>query len=63
MDRVRIFKYKNKFEKGYTTKFTKEIFIIREVCKPKPITYRLIDLKGEKIDGRFYTNELVKSNF
>ena len=29
LDRVRIFKYKTKFEKGYTTKFTNEIFYQR----------------------------------
>ena len=62
-DHVRIFKYKNKFEKGFTTKWTKEIFVISKVLKTKPITYRIIDLNNEEILGRFYSNELQKSSF
>ena len=62
-DHVRIFKYKNKFEKGFTTKWTKEIFVISKVLKTKPMTYRIIDLNNEEILGRFYSNELQKSSF
>ena len=59
--RVRIFKWKNKFEKGYTYRWSKEIFIITEVCETKPFTYKIEDLDGEKILGRFYTQELQKT--
>jgi hypothetical protein len=62
-DRVRIFKWKNKFEKGFTHKWSKEIFVISEVHNTNPIVYSIIDLSGEKILGRFYTNELQKSSF
>ncbi len=62
-DHVRIFKWKNKFEKGFTHKWSKEIFVISEVHNTNPIVYSIIDLNGEKILGRFYTNELQKSIF
>ena len=62
-DKVRIFKYKNKFEKGYETKWTKEIFIVDRIYYTKPITYSLRDLNGEKILGRMYGNEMQKSKF
>ena len=63
LDRVRIFKWKNKFEKGITHKWSKEIFIIKKVNPTKPITYSLIDLDGEDIEGKFYTLELQKTAF
>ena len=62
-DRVRIFKWKNKFEKGFTTKWTDEIFIITRVNHTNPTTYEIIDLDNEKILGRFYENELQKTIF
>ena len=62
-NRVRIFKFKNKFEKGYKGYWTKEIFKIKEVRNTSPITYRLEDLDGEKILGSFYNNELQRSWF
>ena len=62
-NRVRIFKFKNKFEKGYKGYWTKEIFKIKEVKNTIPITYRLEDLDGEKILGSFYNNELQRSWF
>ena len=62
-DHVRIFKYKKHFDKGYISKWTNEIFIIKRILNTKPITYRIIDLDGENILGRFYTNELQYSMF
>lgn len=38
-DRVRIFKYKNKFEKGYVGYWTSGIFEVVEVLGTSPITY------------------------
>ena len=40
-----------------------EILIIKKILKTNPITYRIIDQSGEDIIGRFYTNELQRSNF
>ena len=61
--RVRIFKYKSLFEKGYKAKWTREIFIISKVNNTNPITYELKDLDGEDIIGKFYDNELQKTDF
>ena len=38
-DKVRISKYKNIFEKSYTTNFTTELFTVVKVYKTNPITY------------------------
>ena len=60
-DRVRIFKYKNKFEKGFVGYWTKEIFEISKINQSYPITYEIKDLDDEDIRGRFYQNELQRS--
>jgi hypothetical protein len=60
-DRVRITKYKNIFEKGYTAKWTKEIFVIEKVVQTNPLTYKIKDLSEEPILGSFYTEELQKT--
>jgi len=60
-DRVRIFKKKNIFDKGFTTNWTKELFIITEVQNTIPPTYKIQDLNGENIEGTFYEQELQKS--
>ena len=62
-DRVRIFKWKDKFEKGYKGFWSKEIFKIKEIRNTSPITYRLQDLNNEDIHGSFYTNELQRTWF
>ena len=57
-DRVRIYRYKRTFEKGYKPNWTKEIFVVDEVNKTIPITYKIKDLEGEPILGSFYKEEL-----
>ena len=59
-DKVRISKKKKTFEKGYTTRWTEEIFTIAEVKRTSPVTYRITDLNGEEITGTFYEPELQK---
>ena len=61
-DRVRISKKKKTFEKGYTTRWTEEIFTIVEVKRTSPMTYRIADLNGEEITGTFYEPELQKTS-
>ena len=61
-DKVRISKKKKTFEKGYTTRWTEEIFTIIEVKRTSPITYRIADLNGEEIRGTFYEPELQKTS-
>ena len=60
-DEVRITKKKKVFEKGYTTRWTEEIFTITEVQNTNPVTYKLADLQGEEIKGTFYEPELQKT--
>ena len=60
-DRVRISKKKAVFEKGYTTRWTEEIFTITKIQHTPPITYKIADLNGEEIKGSFYEPELQKT--
>src|SRR5208282_3561990 len=61
-DRVRIYKYKKEFAKGYETNWTEEIFVVSVIQKTNPITYRIKDLNGEPIIGSFYSQELNLSS-
>ena len=60
-DKVRISKKKKTFEKGYTTRWTEEIFTTVEVKHTQPPTYKIADLNGEEIKGSFYEPELQKT--
>ena len=62
-DRVRIYKYKKLFSKGYETNWTNEIFVISQINNTSPITYKIKDLNGEDIIGSFYKQELNLSTF
>lgn len=57
-DPVRLSKYKNLFEKGYTPNWTTEIFKIRKIVYSVPITYLIESLSGEEILGTVYAEEL-----
>ena len=61
--RIRIFKWKNKFEKGYVGYYTDEIFIISEIIYTTLITYKIKDLDNEEIVGTFYQNEISPTDF
>ena len=61
-DKVRISKKKKTFEKGYTTRWTEEIFTIVEVKRTSLVTYKITDLNGEEIKGTFYEPELQKTS-
>ena len=60
-DRVRIYKFKNIFAKGYTTNWRKEIFIVDKVNDTIPYTYNFKDLNDKEIIGSFYHKELQKT--
>jgi len=62
-DRIRIHKYKNIFEKGYTPKWTKEKFVVDKVNNTHPITYKIKHLSEEPILGSFYAEELQNTRF
>jgi hypothetical protein len=56
-------KIKKTFEKGYTRNYTREIFVIDKIIAKNPVSYNLLDLKGEKLIGSFYEPELQKVDF
>src|SRR5688572_20565395 len=60
-DKVRITKKKNVFEKGYTPRWTEEMFAVSEVQYTNPPTYKITDYNGEEIKGSFYEQELQKT--
>ena len=60
-DQVRITKKKGIFEKGYTPRWTEEVFTISEIRYTDPITYKIVDCNNEEIKGTFYEPELQKA--
>ena len=58
-DKVRI--SKKNFEKGYTPRWTEEIFTISALQYTTPPTYKIKDYNNEEIRGTFYEPELHKS--
>ena len=50
------------FQKGYTAKWTDEIFIIDHQIPTHPPTYKIRALNGEFHEKKFYTEELIKIN-
>ena len=55
-DYVRISKYKNIFDKGYSPNWSEEIFVVQK--NTIPWTFVISDLNGEPITGSFYEKEL-----
>ena len=56
---VRISKYRGKFKRGYTANYTNEVFVITDVLKTTPTTYKIADIRNaDKIIGTFYEQEL-----
>ena len=61
-DNVRISKYENIFDKGYTPNWSEEVFVINKIKNTVPWTYAISDLNGEEITGSFYEKELQKTS-
>ena len=62
-DYVRNADKRNIFSKGYTSDWNRELFKINEVLKTQSPTYKIEDINGEIIEGKYYEQELVKSEF
>ena len=60
-DKVRVSLLKNSFVKSYTSHYSQEIFTIDDIKTSNVHYYSLKDLQGEKIDGSFYEQELLKT--
>ena len=54
-------KYKNSFSKDYTDNWSTEIFVIDSVLRINPWTYKIKDIKREKIIGGCQGKELLLS--
>ena len=52
-DHVRITKKKKTFDKGYTQRWTNEVFKISKIHLTIPVTYKIPDYNGEEIQGSF----------
>ena len=50
------------FDKGYTQRWTKEVFNISKIQLTIPVTYKITDYNGEEIQGSFYEQELQKTS-
>ena len=61
-DKVRVSLLKNTFEKGYTSNWSEQIYDIDDIKFSNVHYYYLKDLNGEKLDGTFYQEELLKTN-
>ena len=62
-DKVRVSLLKNTFEKGYTSNWREQIYVIDDIKTSNDhYYYCLKDLNGNKIDGLFYEQELLKTN-
>ena len=62
-DYVRNADKRNIFSKGYTSNWNIELFKVNEVLKTQPPTYKIEDMDGEIIEGKYYEHELLKSEF
>ena len=62
-DYVRNADKRNIFSKGYTSNWNRELFKVNEVLKTQPLTHKIEDINGEIIEGKYYEQELLKSEF
>ena len=60
--KVRLYKKKGHFDKGYLSNFTNEIFVVSKRIARNPPVYKIKDLNGEEILGTVYANELQLVN-
>ena len=50
------------FNKGYTQRWTEEVFKIANIQLTIPVTYKITDFNAEEIQGSFYEQELQKTS-
>ena len=50
------------FDKGYTQRWTEEVFKISKIQLTIPVTYKITDYNEEEIQGSFYEQELQKTS-
>ena len=52
-DNVRLTKKKKTFDKGYTQRWTEEVFTISKIQSTIPVTYKITDYNENEINSRF----------
>ena len=62
-DYIRNADKRNIFSKGYTSNWNRELFKVNEILNTQPLTYKIEDMNGEIIEGKYYEQELLKSEF
>ena len=62
-DAVRKADKRNIFSKGYTSNWNRELVKVNEVLNTQPPTYKIEDMNREKIEGKYYEQDLLKSEF
>ena len=60
-DNVRITKKMKIFDKGYTERWTEEVFKNSKIQLTIRVTWKITDYMGEEIQGLFYEQELQKT--
>ena len=48
---------RNIFSKGYTSNWNRELFKVYEVLNTQPLTYKIEDINGVIIEGKFFEQE------
>ena len=54
---------RNNFSKGYISNWNRDLFKNNEVLKTQPPIYKIEDNNGEIIEGKYYEQEIFKSEF
>ena len=52
-EKVRITRKKGIFEKGYTPRWTEEVFTVSDIRYTNPITYKIVDYNDKEIRESF----------
>ena len=60
-DKMRIYRHKNLFNKGYDTKWTDKRFIVYKINPSVPVTFKLKDINGKYIKDDFNQEELQET--
>ena len=60
---VRVPDKRNRYSKGYTTNWNRELSKIHKINPTNPVTYGLVDENNEQKEGKYYEQELLRSIF
>ena len=60
-DNVRITKKKKTFYKGYTQRWTEDVFKMSKIQSTLRVTFKITDYNGDEMQASFYEQELQKT--